>query len=83
MANNMQNRIEELEDRYRLIADNLVDAIWVVDAETLSYDFITHSIEKLSGFKAEDFIGYPLQQRVSPANASKVIRDISRGKEAF
>jgi len=28
-------RVAELEGRYRLIADNLVDAIWVADAESL------------------------------------------------
>ncbi|MBN1277625.1 MAG: hypothetical protein JXA35_09050 [Deltaproteobacteria bacterium] len=49
MSKKLRDRIEELEERHRFIADNLLDAIWVVDAETLRYEYITPSIERLTG----------------------------------
>ena len=58
----MQTRIEELEDRYKLIADNLVDAIWVLDVQTLTCDFITPSVAKLSGYAAADYAHMHLRQ---------------------
>jgi PAS domain S-box-containing protein len=65
MAKSLQSRVEEIENRYKLIADNLVDAIWVMDAETLICDFITPSVEKLSGYAAEEYSGLDLRQLVS------------------
>ncbi len=66
MKKDIPQRVEELEARYRLIADNLVDAIWVMDVQTFTYDFITPSIEKISGYPAEEFIGVGVSKRVTP-----------------
>jgi len=49
MSKKLQEKIEELECKYRVLADNLLDAIWVLDAETLEYEYMTPSIERISG----------------------------------
>jgi PAS domain S-box-containing protein len=66
MPKSLQTRFEEIESRYKLIADNLVDAIWVMDADSLTYDFITHSVEKISGYAPGDYSGLDLRQMTSP-----------------
>ncbi len=83
MKEDFEKRIEELEQRYRFIADNLVDAIWVLDIETQTYDFITPSVERLSGYRAEEYEGVHLAQRLTPSSYERAVALFSKEKEAF
>ena len=60
MRANYNGRYEKLEDKYRLISDNLIEAIFVLDAETLEFDYVNPNIEKISGYPAEEDCGSPL-----------------------
>jgi len=72
MSKDVEQKVQELEARYKLIADNLIDAIWVLDLEREQYDFITASIEKLSGFSADESKRQTLNQRMSASSYEKV-----------
>ena len=53
--------LKESEKKYRLIANNSMDVIWVIDLTTKQFLYISPSIKKLRGFTikeamAEDFI---------------------------
>jgi PAS domain S-box-containing protein len=72
MNEKLKEKIEELEGKHRLVADNLLDAIWVIDIETLKYDFITPSIEKLSGYTADEFKNFALKDRLTAESFRKV-----------
>ncbi len=71
MSQDVEHKVQELEARYRLLADNLVDAIWIMDVEDEKYDFITPSIAKLSGETAEEAKQYTLQERMTPESYEK------------
>lgn len=83
MPRKITARIEELEKRHRYIADNLLDAIWVADAQTLKFDFITPSIEKISGYKAEEFKELTLQEQVTGESFKKIISVLENEKKRF
>jgi PAS domain S-box-containing protein len=72
MNEKLKEKIEELEGKHRLVADNLLDAIWVIDIETLKYDFITPSIEKLSGYTADEFKNFAIKDRLTAESFRKV-----------
>jgi len=38
MSKRLKDKIEELEQKHRVIADNLLDSIWIINAETLKFD---------------------------------------------
>jgi PAS domain S-box-containing protein len=61
-----QTRIDELEAKYRLLADSLVDTIWVVDVKTLKFEFVTPSAERISGYRAEEFLDWHISKRIQP-----------------
>ena len=65
MLDSLKKNIKELEHKNRLITNQLIDAIWVVDAETLTFDYITSSIETISGFPAESYIGQPVRDKLT------------------
>lgn len=83
MNKSLRSRVEELEERYKLIADNLVDAIWVLDSDSLTMEFITPSIEKLSGFLPEHYVGMDLRQRMSPASHEALRQTLAEERRLF
>jgi PAS domain S-box-containing protein len=72
MSKKLKTKIEELEEKHRIIADNLIDAIWSLDVETLKFDYITPSIEKISGYTADEYMNFTIQERMTPESFQKV-----------
>jgi len=61
----IKERIEAIGQLDRLLADNLADAIWVLDANTLMYEYITPSIHKISGYQSDELIGTSALDRLT------------------
>ncbi len=72
MSKRLKEKIEQLEKKHRVIADNLIDAIWTLDVETLKLDYITPSIEKISGYTADEHMNSTIQERLTPESFQKV-----------
>lgn len=83
MSKKLQEKIEELECKYRVLADNLLDAIWVVDAETLKYEYMTPSIERISGYTVDEILGLTIKDRLTPASFAKVRAVLEEEKKKF
>ena len=83
MSIRLKQKIEELEKKHRIVADNLLDAIWVIDVETLQYDYITPSIEKISGYTAEEFKNFTIADRLTPESLHKVEAILAEEKPRF
>jgi len=72
MSENLKRKIEKLEEKHRLIADNLLDAIFVLDATTLKFDYITPSIRKISGYSADEYKKFTIMNRLTSESYKKV-----------
>jgi len=83
MPKKLKEKIEKLEEKHRVLTDNLVDAIWVVDAKTLKFEFITPSIEKISGYTAEEFMNFTIKDRLTPESFQKVKKILVQAKKKF
>lgn len=57
--------IAESERKYRLIAENTDDVIWLMDQE-MKLQYMSPSIEKLLGYGPEDFLGKPVSETPLP-----------------
>ncbi len=66
------NKIKELEKSNQLLQKNLIDAIWTLDVETMEFDYMTESIEKISGFSSEEYISLPAKDRMTPRSFEKI-----------
>jgi len=76
----LQQKIRELEKsehRYRLLAENISDVIWMLDL-TLSILYISPSIEQMSGFKPEDLSGTPFTDLLVPEDADRFKAQVKR-----
>jgi two-component system, cell cycle sensor histidine kinase and response regulator CckA len=68
-------RLEESEARYRLLADNTADVIFLADPETLRFTYVSPSCRLLDGFEPEELVGHDLTERVA-AGARQARRQV-------
>jgi len=64
-----QQALQEREERYRLLADNVTDIIWLVDATTLRAVYVSPSVERLLGYSVEEAMALGLQTALTAGSA--------------
>lgn len=83
MAQSIKDKVQVLEKQNRLLTDNLVDAIWVMDAETLTYEYITPSIQRISGYRSDELINTSTVERLTPVSLQKATDLLASELEAY
>lgn len=72
----------ENEEKYRLLATNTVDVIWTWNSKTEEVIYCSPSIEKLSGFTAEEFLSKPLHHWLTPESFQRCIDLYNKGSSS-
>ena len=83
MKTRFELKIKELEKKYRIVTNNLIDIVWVVDADTLTFEYLTPSIKSLTGFSAEELAGRTIHERMMPASLKKALSAFQEEREKF
>ncbi len=60
----VEETLWESNEKYRLLADNSIDAIWQMDLK-LVFTYISPSIKKITGYTVEEWVGTRLSQHAS------------------
>lgn len=60
--------LQDSEARYRLLADNVNDNIWVFDLETLRFSYVSPSVKGVTGYSSEEATGFQLEDTLTPAS---------------
>jgi PAS domain S-box-containing protein len=66
------------EERYRLIADNTSDLIWLYDRVAERFTYASPSALPLLGYRPEEFVGRKLLDFVTPASKEEARRALER-----
>jgi PAS domain S-box-containing protein len=87
MPKSIKNLLENSDLHNRMVTENLVDAAWVVDANTLKFEYITPSVFHHSGYTADEFIGTTFIDRLAPDSLvqcsqllKKELKEYEKGK---
>ena len=74
--------LKESEDRYRLLAENVTDVIWLMD-EKLDYTYISPSIQRLSGFTPDEAMQQSSLTQLVPSSFEFAYKTFQKHLEAF
>ncbi|XXJ18199.1 PAS domain S-box protein [Desulfovibrio caledoniensis] len=72
----MEEALRQREKQYRLLAENVTDIIWGLDAD-YRFTFVSPSDETVRGFKRSDVLGRYIQEFLTPASKTR-FKDILR-----
>ncbi len=75
-----EETLRQSEDKYRQIADNISDVVWITDAE-LNTIYISPSIEKLVGEPADDHMSRSLEEKFPPEALNTLMQTIQEEME--
>ncbi|MGE0021896.1 MAG: PocR ligand-binding domain-containing protein, partial [Draconibacterium sp.] len=66
-----EEALQKSEKKYRRLAENLSDVIWTTD---LDFDtlYTSRSCERMYGYKFEDYIQLPFEQKFTPESQKKI-----------
>ncbi len=76
-----QSDLKKSEERYRLIADNVADIIWTMDAN-YRFTYISPSVFQLTGYTAEEMMQLPLSN-ILPEEAIEKTVSLNKRKLAL
>gem|GEM_PF-820484 len=66
----MEQALRESQTMYRLVSENTADAIWTIDPQTLKFTYVSPSVVKVHGFRAEELLGAPLEMVLPPGGGA-------------
>ena len=66
----MEESLRQREKQYRLLAENVTDVIWGLDADQ-RYTYVSPSDETLRGFRRYDVLGLPIENFLTPASRNR------------
>jgi len=75
--------VQKVEEKYRLIAENSADVIWLLDPETREFKYVSPSIYNLRGFTQEEILKEKAGLAVTPKTAAHISEDITTRLEKF
>ncbi len=75
-----RGRSEELrresEQRYRLLADNISDVLWILNLESGEWEYVSPSVERLRGYTVKEVLAQSLEQTVPSGSYEETLAKV-------
>ena len=75
--------IHESEARYRFLADNISDVIWIANLETSKWIYMSPSVVKLLGYTSEEMMEQPMDELLSAKSKADIHGWIAERSKLF
>ncbi len=72
-----EKAVRESEQKYRLLADNVNDMIWMMDIQQQRLTYVSPSVKKIRGYSPEEVMGQSLEEIMTPESYKRAIKFLS------
>ena len=69
-----EQALRDSEQRFRLIADNTADVIWLMDPATSRFTYVSPSVERLRGYTPREVMRQPVEAALTP-ESFRIVRE--------
>ncbi len=69
-----EEALRKIEEKYRLLADNVIDTICIIDLSTMKITFVSPSVEKILGYTDKELVSQPIDYALTPESKEIVMR---------
>lgn len=66
-----ENALRESEEKYRMIAENMSDIVWISDMN-FNTTYMSPSGAKIYGAPISEYVGWPLEKKIVPESIKKI-----------
>ena len=77
---NSERALRQSEQKYRLLAENIQDVIWMMDMK-FAFTFVSTSVERLQGWTHQEYMKLRLEESLTPASLKKVFEEFKHQYE--
>lgn len=64
--------VSDSEARYRFLADNISDVIWIANIETGRWEYMSPSVEKMLGYTVDEIMALPMSHALAPISYANI-----------
>ena len=82
-AHQIQEALRESEQKYRMLTESMKDVVWILDAETRKFLYVSPSVEKLRGYAPEEVLAGTMADSLEPDQMEKLGPLLRENAEKF
>jgi PAS domain S-box-containing protein len=75
--------LRESEKRYRLVAENIFDVIWIIDLTTGQFRYISPSVKRLCGYTVDEMFAQDVAAAIEPDSLARIRKALPRRLREF
>ncbi len=79
----LSDQIRQSEGQYRLLAENMADVIWMLDAVTGRFTYVSPSVQQLRGYTPQEVLTQTLAEALTPASLEMITDTLPERIEAY
>lgn len=73
LANSESEKLRASEEKYRLLAENMSDMVWVLDTASMKFKYVSPSVAKLRGYTVEEALALNFEEQLTAASFETIM----------